>query len=50
MKASELIKKVQELIELHGDVVITTFDLDRDTCEVEEVEFLNYPYNNIYIG
>lgn len=50
MLASELIKKIEGLIENNGDVKVTTFDLDRDLCDITEVEFSSYPEPNIYLG
>jgi hypothetical protein len=50
MLASELLKKLNQLVEEYGDVRVTTFNLDRDICDIKEVEFSTYPDNNIYIG
>ena len=50
MLAGELICKLIQLMVEHGDIRVTTFDLDRDSCDIEEVKFLDYPDENIYIG
>ena len=50
MKISQLIKELIELQEKHGDVEVLTFDLDRELCNVEEVDFSNYPHASVFIG
>lgn len=50
MLASELIKEIEKLIKQYGDVKVTSFDLDRDLCDIKEIEFSSYPEPNIYIG
>jgi len=50
MKVEQLIKTLIEYQLAYGDIEVTTHDLDRELCKVEEVSFSSYPYDNIYIG
>lgn len=50
MKVSELIRLLKEIQMKHGDIVVTCTDLDRWPCDIEEVYYSTYPYENISIG
>ena len=53
MEVRELIRKLEEYANKYGDdIPVRTFDLDRDMCDVSEVEFCeNYDLEYyIYIG
>lgn len=53
MKVRELIKKLESYANKYGDdIPVRTFDLDRDMCDIDEVEF-NQDYDleyYIYLG
>lgn len=53
MSVRELIKKLESYATRYGDdIPVRTFDLDRDMCDVDEVDFCqNYDLEYyIYIG
>lgn len=50
MLATELIKKLEDLIKENGDTKVMSFDLDRDICDITEVEFSTYPEKSIWIS
>lgn len=53
VKVRELIKKLESYANKYGDdIPVRTFDLDRDMCDIDEVEFnQNYDLEYyIYLG
>ena len=50
MTARELIKKIEECVNQYGDSIpVRTFDLDRDLCDISEVEICDVHGTNYYI-
>lgn len=49
MKISELMSELNKLKEKYGDIDVKTFDLDRESCSIEEVEFYNKPNPYVFI-
>lgn len=49
MKISELVSELNELMEKYGDIDVKTFDLDREPCNIEEIDFYDKPNPYIFI-
>lgn len=51
MLMSELIEKLQKLMEQYGDAKVVTFDLDRTECDVAEIDYDdNLEDPSVFIG
>lgn len=51
LKLAEVIKELEAIYAVEGNINVRTFDLDRDHCDVEKVEFWNFDGERfVYIG